>query len=234
MAAQSGKGNVFFVAVARMSDKAILGHLQFQGAIAMNAVQQMLGKLSADMQEKQHYAFEAGGGAWHLSFAQGLIFLFNTKVEYPNRVAGAALEELSRTFIAKTDGKWETAKADQLSGSCQHLFNSICANYDNLEEKDKISKVMATVDAVKLQMEQNIQDALANSQSLEEIENKAEELKDQSLIFKQNAVELKNKMWWKNLKMKLIIAAVVVVLVTVIALVIAAQTGAFNKNGDKK
>ena len=48
--------------------------------------------------------------------------------------------------------------------------------------------------------------ALQNCVKLENIEKQAEELQQQAGVFKRNATDLKNKMWWKNMKMKLILA----------------------------
>jgi vesicle-associated membrane protein 4 len=42
------------------------------------------------------------------------------------------------------------------------------------------------------------------------------ELQQQAGVFKRNANELKKKMWWKNIKMKLIIAAVILVILGII------------------
>lgn len=39
-------------------------------------------------------------------------------------------------------------------------------------------------------------------------------------MFKKNAHDLKKRMWWKNLKMKLILGGVIIVIIGVIALVI--------------
>jgi hypothetical protein len=43
-----------------------------------------------------------------------------------------------------------------------------------------------------------------------------EELQQQAGVFKKNANELKNKMWWKNMKMRLIIATIVLVILGII------------------
>jgi uncharacterized protein YpmB len=45
-------------------------------------------------------------------------------------------------------------------------------------------------------------------------------LQQQAGVFKKNAHDLKKRMWWKNLKMKLILGGVIIVIIGVIALVI--------------
>ena len=49
---------------------------------------------------------------------------------------------------------------------------------------------------------------------------RVEDLQQQAGVFKRNAHELKKRMWWKNLKMKLILGGVILVIIGVIALVI--------------
>ena len=48
-----------------------------------------------------------------------------------------------------------------------------------------------------------------------------EELQQQAGVFKRNATDLKNKMWWKNMKMKLIIGFIVLAILGIIIGVIA-------------
>jgi vesicle-associated membrane protein 4 len=65
-------------------------------------------------------------------------------------------------------------------------------------------------------MQDNIDVALRNCVKLESIEAQAEELQQQAGVFKKSAHELKNKMWWKNMKMWLIIAFIVLVILGII------------------
>ena len=83
---------------------------------------------------------------------------------------------------------------------CAPMLQKICAKYDNLAEVDKLASVTRKVESVKLVMQENIDVALQNCVKLESIEKQAEELQQQAGVFKRNANELKNKMWWKNMK----------------------------------
>jgi len=91
--------------------------------------------------------------------------------------------------------------------------------YDNLAEVDKLAAVAKKVESVKLVMQENVDIALQNCVKLESIERAAEELQQQAGVFKRNANELKKKMWWKNMKLKLIIAFVILVIIAIIVAV---------------
>jgi hypothetical protein len=123
-------------------------------------------------------------------------------------------------FVAKAGDKATTAKDRALDRSCSSLLQKICQKYDNLAEVDKLAAVAKKVDSVKLVMQENVDIALQNCVKLESIERAAEELQQQAGVFKRNANELKKKMWWKNIKMKLIIAAIVLVIIGIIVAVI--------------
>ena len=58
-----------------------------------------------------------------------------------------------------------------------------------------------------------------------------EELQQQAGVFKKNANELKNKMWWKNMKMWLIIGAIVLIITAIIiGVAVAYSKGSKSKN----
>lgn len=143
------------------------------------------------------------------------------KSNYPQRCSHAALEELQRTFISKAGEKAATAKDRSLDKLCNSLLVKICEKYDNLSEVDKLASVTRKVDTVKLVMQENVDLALQNCVKLESIEKQAEELQQQAGVFKRSAHDLKKKMWWKNIKMQLIIGAVVLIILAIIIGVIA-------------
>eukprot|EP00604_Paraphysomonas_vestita_P000772 CAMPEP_0174825270 /NCGR_PEP_ID=MMETSP1107-20130205/42601_1 /TAXON_ID=36770 /ORGANISM="Paraphysomonas vestita, Strain GFlagA" /LENGTH=182 /DNA_ID=CAMNT_0016056737 /DNA_START=229 /DNA_END=777 /DNA_ORIENTATION=+ len=175
----------------------------------------------------KHYSFNVGPHSWHLiSDDIGLIYILITKGTYPQRCAHAGIEELQRTFIASVGDKARTAKDRSLDGQCSTLLQKICKKYDNLNEVDKLASVAMKVDSIKLVMQDNVDQALQNCVKLESIEKAAEELQQQAGVFKRNANELKKKMWWKNMKMKLIIGfAILAVLGIIIGVGVAMTQG---------
>lgn len=173
----------------------------------------------------KHYSFTVGQMAWHLiSDESEIIYILICQLNYPQRCAHMCLEELQRTFIAKAGDKATTAKDRALDRSCSSLLQKICQKYDNLTEVDKLAAVAKKVDSVKLVMQENVDIALQNCVKLESIERAAEELQQQAGVFKRTATDLKKKLWWRNIKMKLIIAAIILVILGIIIAVIVVMT----------
>jgi len=210
--------NVFFVGVARMAGQGIvIASYSYNTDTDIGGVKQVLDQPNMNMQVGKHYSFSVGKLAWHLiSDDMGLIYILICKLDYPQRVAHACLEELQRSFSSKFGEKATTAKERALDKSSNSILSSICQKYDNLANVDKIAAVTKKVDSVKLVMQENVDLALQNCVKLESIEKAAEELQQQAGVFKRNANELKKKMWWKNIKMKLIIATIILVILGVI------------------
>ena len=216
-------GNVHFVGVARVAGQGIvIASHSYNTETDLNGVKQVLEQPNMTMSPGKHYSFSVAQVAWHLiADDMGLIYILICKLTYPQRCAHTCLEELQRTFVAKAGEKATSAKERALDKTCGDLLLRICKKYDNLAEVDKLSSVSAKVESVKLVMQDNIDIALQNCVKLESIGKAAEELQQQAGVFKRNAHELKKRMWWKNLKMKLIIGGIVLVILGVIIAVIA-------------
>lgn len=211
-------GNVFFLGVARMAGQGIVvASYSYNTETDLSGVKQVLEQPNMSLAPGKHYSFSVGQLAWHLiSDDMGLIYILICQASYPQRCAHMGLEELQRTFTAKVGDKAITAKDRALDKTASSLLLKICQKYDNLAEVDKLAAVSKKVDTVKLVMQENVDMALQNCVKLESIEKAAEDLQQQAGVFKRNANELKNKMWWKNMKMRLIIAAVVLVILGII------------------
>ena len=84
----------------------------------------------------------------------------------------------------------------------------------------KISEVTNKVEDVKLVMHENIERAAQNCVKLETLNEKSEDLMVIAGVFQTNAKNLKNKMWWKNMKMRFIIGGIIAALIIIIVCVV--------------
>ena len=131
--------------------------------------------------------------------------------------------------MAKAGDKARSAKERSHDKLCGPLLQKICQKFDNVGEVDKVAGTLAKVESVKLVMQDNVELALANVVKLETVEKAAEELQQQAGVFKRGATDLKKKLWWKNCKMKLIIAFVILAILGIIIGVAVAMSGGGSK-----
>ncbi len=92
---------------------------------------------------------------------------------------------------------------------------------------NKVNEVNEKLDKVKVIMNDNIDLALQNCTKLETMELKSEELLQQAGIFKTTAKDIKNKLWWKNMRSKLIVAFIVFAIFGIITAILIVY---INKN----
>jgi len=87
--------------------------------------------------------------------------------------------------------------------------------------KNKTQEVLDQVEEVKGIMENNIRNLNKNMDSLEVLQDKTETMKDNSKAFAKGAVQIKRRMWCKNLKLQLLIIGIVLVILIIIIVPIA-------------
>lgn len=187
-----------------------------------SGVKQVIEQPNMSLVPGKHYSFQVSSLNWHIiTDDSALIYIMICKSSYPQRCAHAALEELQKQFIAKAGDKATTAKDKALDKQCGPILEKICQKYDNLSEIDKLASLTSKVDSVKLVMQENVDLALQNCVKLEKLEKDAEDLQQQAGVFKRSAHDLKKKMWWKDIKMKLVIGFIILAIIGIIAGVIA-------------
>jgi vesicle-associated membrane protein 72 len=74
----------------------------------------------------------------------------------------------------------------------------------------------AQVSEVKNIMMENIEKVLDRGEKLEVLVDKTESLRYQADQFQKSGKALRNKMWWQNIKMKLLVGLIVAIVIVVI------------------
>ncbi|KAJ3363560.1 hypothetical protein GGF32_003932 [Allomyces javanicus] len=80
----------------------------------------------------------------------------------------------------------------------------------------KTKQVQAQVNEVVGIMQNNIEKVMERGEKLDSLATKTEDLQQSSLQFKKGATKVRKAMWWKDLKLKLMIAAIVAVILIII------------------
>ncbi|XP_078801786.1 vesicle-associated membrane protein 4 isoform X2 [Oryzias latipes] len=81
---------------------------------------------------------------------------------------------------------------------------------------NKIKHVQSQVDEVIDVMQENISKVIERGERLDDLQDKSESLSDNASAFSSRAKQLHRRMWWRDMKMKIIVALVVIALLLVI------------------
>jgi hypothetical protein len=167
--------------------------------------------------------------------SDGLCLAVVTGLRYPSRVATQMLAEMY-TEYKKSFGEEAktTTKEKSLSRKSKPTLSKYCLKYATPQNVDKAAALVQKVDSVKSQMQGNIATMLSNMEKTETISTQADQLNEQASVFKKKGNDLRHQMKCKNLKMTIILVALVVgiLLVVVVPLIVKAKNAANGGNNN--
>ncbi|KAK7373680.1 hypothetical protein VNO80_07096 [Phaseolus coccineus] len=139
----------------------------------------------------------------------------------------AFLERIKEDFTKKyAGGKAATAAAQSLNREFgPKLKEQMQYCVDHPEEVSKLAKVKAQVSEVKGVMMENIEKVLDRGEKIELLVDKTENLRSQAQDFRQQGTKIRRKMWFQNMKIKLIVLGIIIALILIIVLSVC---GGFN------
>jgi vesicle-associated membrane protein 7 len=167
---------------------------------------------------------------FHYMVSDGLTYLCMADQEFPRLVSFQFLEDIRTRFKATYGDRGKTAIALSLNSDFQRVLQQQMERYNNMKT-DKVQKVKEEISAVKDVMIKNIDKVLERGEKIELLVGKTEVLDQHAVKFKKQSRQLKNSMWWKNVKLILVLVLLVLVIIYVI---IASQCGAALKCGKDK
>ena len=166
----------------------------------------------------------------------GVVLLVCTKQEYPRRLifppVDADLEGGRRELLPSLAREVQAGlgpsvlrptpgtalRPEKLPASVSQGVENVCAEFDDpARAGDKVAQVQQQVNAVKEQMQDNVNAMLQNADQLSLLQSSAEKAADSSKAFKATATEAKNEFRCQHHKMNFIIfGALAVALVAVL------------------
>ncbi|XP_047332299.1 vesicle-associated membrane protein 724 [Impatiens glandulifera] len=131
-----------------------------------------------------------------------IAYLERVKTDFKNRYGG---------------GKADTAVAKSLNKE----FGPIMKEHmqyiiDHAEEIEKLIKVKAQVSEVKSIMLENIDKTIERGENLTVLSDKAEDLRETANDFRKKGTKIRRKMWYQNVKIKLVVFGILLLLILLI------------------
>lgn len=170
--------------------------------------QRVLAKIDPGYPRKASY--QSDQFLFHVLVAGGVIFLCIADREYKQ---GLAFQFLDKIRVAYTSNRGTNAR-QMLQGKMKTEME-----FFNTDKADKVKQVKNQIEEVKGVMIENVDRLLERGEKIDDLVDRTEVLVQQSEGFLDGSRELRRAMWWKNVKIILLIVFVVLILIFVIVLI---------------
>mmetsp|Transcript_28571 Transcript_28571/g.98661 ORF Transcript_28571/g.98661 Transcript_28571/m.98661 type:complete len:239 (-) Transcript_28571:443-1159(-) len=225
-------GKVKFLAVSRSSDRVVVAsytHVSAgRGDDYLASVQQVLNApgFASQVGSASKLHLDNGPNTFHLMTDDELVFIAITASDYPRRhifsssdgAKTGVLGELKDAFVATHADAARTCAAFGLSRACARPFEALAKKYDDLRGIDKVANVRERVEEVTETMQENIAIVLANSDRVDQIDQKTEVLATSAHKFSKKSTALRKTMQCRYYKLNALIALIILVVIAYIVL----------------
>jgi vesicle-associated membrane protein 7 len=173
----------------------------------------LLGKIT-DVDGKMSYVYDQF--VFHYIVDRHIIYMCMCDDMEKRRIPFAFLEDIKQKFVATYGDRAQTALAFAMSDDFGRVLQKQMEFY-NSPSADTMTQVNSKLDDVKQVMVQNIETVLERGEKLELLVDKADKLQQQAFMFERSSHKLKIAMYWRRIKMYLLIFFVVALIVWIIS-----------------
>lgn len=157
-----------------------------------------------------HYLF-------HYICEDNLIYMCITDDKFQRSRAFLYLTEIKRRFLAAYGQEAQTAVPYAMNTDFGRTLASTMKHYsESNEEIDVLANVLGDLDELKVIMNKNVDNVAMRGDRLELLINKTENLTSNSDTFRKTSRNLARSLFWKNVKIYVIIGFILIVVIYVI------------------
>jgi hypothetical protein len=116
-------------------------------------------------------------------------------------------EKILYEFFEEVDNQqiWKYVdKTNELSNVGKQNLIFLINKY---QKTDKLAETVSEINEVKLEMQSGMKKMLHNFEMVKDLDNKAEKIKDSSVLFKRDATQLNRNLWWRDMKIKIFLGS---------------------------
>lgn len=164
-------------------------------------------------------SYAAGDYKFHLLVEDGVRYLCLADHQDGHRVPFLALEEVATKFRDKFGLIGKTAcDATPFRVQFSPILADIMAKYADPTEVDKIKAVHRELERVQDVAREGIDRLMERGERIDVAVEKTNLLTQRSAVFQKASTKLRHQMWWRNVKMKIVMGASAVAVVGLIGL----------------
>eukprot|EP00927_Polykrikos_kofoidii_P003278 TRINITY_DN11307_c0_g1_i2.p1 TRINITY_DN11307_c0_g1~~TRINITY_DN11307_c0_g1_i2.p1 ORF type:complete len:234 (-),score=54.69 TRINITY_DN11307_c0_g1_i2:126-827(-) len=222
---------VAFLAVARIQDRAVLATCFDKNVLneekkafeaTLNSVVERAGAAYPGWRERTDC--QGCDGVMHAFADASALCVLVAGIrdsQYPDRVALQLLRDFAdKVLNTSGDELLSEARPGALSTPLRKLMRDLMKSYGDPAANDKTTEVREKVDQLKGIMQDNVKRILETHVTLESLENSSNSMSSQANNFLRQSVDLRRQVQFRNLKIKLILATVVVAFILYLAVAV--------------
>jgi len=153
---------------------------------------------------------------FHYVCSDAITYMCMTEQTFNRSMAFSFLEDIKKRFTSAYGSRGKTALSMAMNAEFSHVLQRQMEFFSSNPSADKLVQATKQVDEVKQAMQSNIEQVIERGEKIDLLVDKTEGLQESSTTFKHQAVSLKRALWWKNVKLSLIIAACCIAVVLLI------------------
>jgi len=208
------KGSILYTVVAR-GDAVLADHAESQGNFPSITVD-ILKRLANDSftSRKASYSYDSSYH-FHIMIEAGLIFLCMTDYIFASRRAFAYLLDIRNLFLSEYSGRWEYANAHEMDRFSK-VIEARAHYFSRDANSDKVTALQLEIENTKNIVTENIEKLIERGEHIEMLVEKTSQLSNESFQFKAKSTELKSRLWFRNIKIWVLIGCCVLVAIFLI------------------
>jgi vesicle-associated membrane protein 7 len=175
----------------------------------------LLGKISPNADAKMSYIYDEY--VFHYQVEDGITYLCLADEKQKRRIPFLFLADIKDRFRATYGDRAKTAIAFAMNAEFSRALADRLEFFNENPGADNFGKVKDQLSEVKDIMVENIEKVLARGEKIELLVDKTDALNQSAKRFQKTSKQLKNVMWWKNVKMWGLIIVVVAIIIWLIS-----------------
>uniref|UniRef100_A0A1B0DFU5 Vesicle-associated membrane protein 7 n=1 Tax=Phlebotomus papatasi TaxID=29031 RepID=A0A1B0DFU5_PHLPP len=167
-------------------------------------------------QENNKLTYSHGAYLIHYICEDRITYMCITDGDFERARAFMFLAEIKKRFISTYGLTAATAIAYAMNTEFSKVLSTEMKKFSDSVEYDSLARVHGQIDELKDIMVKNIENVTARGERLELLVNKTENLRNTSVSFRHTSRNLAREMFWKNIRMYVILGAIIGFIIYVI------------------
>ena len=211
--------NIQYTCFCRRSDATILAEYSTDATILAKVRTIMTPGAMDKCQPGKRIRLNTNNAAFHLiSNDEGLIAVVVTSTSYPQRIvfSGLCKDLLEKFYSQKTTTNWRSAEENAFKKVLKNTMQALSKEYEDVASKNRLESLKQQVAGVQEIVGNNIEKALSNLESSDQLNSKSEALAQSADEFNNTAKKIAWKEWCAMMRMYFLVLAIVLIIIIII------------------